>query len=356
MEVLVIATKDPRKRYNFVMKPLKLFSNISVRKFQMSSNPIKSIILSLSFSFKNRKIDKVIVCGGDTSGLLWMFLSKIILKCSFIIRLGGDPLKIHKKVILAHAYKGFLIGLKIRLGYIFTRIVLKNVESVIVVNEHLVREVKALVKKDVQIYVVPQFLNNFKKKEENKSKLQNINLLTVTNLFYKEKFKGIKQLISFLLFGVDILTIDRQIQFNILGGGYYEQKLKKFIDTLNIKNDMINIKFHGFRKDTYSFYANADIFIYNSNLDSLPNSVIEAQSYSLPILINSFMPFKYFLKEKRNAIFFKSGDCDSFLKGFKKLIFDEKLLKNMGSNNYYDAINNYSIENVSKKLQNALID
>ena len=52
-----------------------------------------------------------------------------------------------------------------------------------------------------------------------------------------------------------------------------------------VKSEKIKINFRGF-VDPKPFYQSADVFLYYSDHDNMPNAIIEAMGYGLPVISN----------------------------------------------------------------------
>ncbi|MDA1255867.1 MAG: glycosyltransferase family 4 protein [Proteobacteria bacterium] len=74
---------------------------------------------------------------------------------------------------------------------------------------------------------------------------------------------------------------DSEWMLHIVGGGEEEANLKKIANDLNILNRVI---FFGVRSDVTTFYKSSSIFCLTSRNEGLPMVLLEAQSYSLPIV------------------------------------------------------------------------
>jgi len=103
-------------------------------------------------------------------------------------------------------------------------------------------------------------------------------LLTVTNLRYKEKFKGIKHILE----GIKTIFKNRDdIRYQIAGDGKYKEDLKEYLDNYPFRD---RVEVLGYRKDIPRLLTSADLFIYVSYLDSLATVILEAQAAGLPIV------------------------------------------------------------------------
>lgn len=103
-------------------------------------------------------------------------------------------------------------------------------------------------------------------------------LLTVTNLRYREKLDGVKTTLRGLK---DVFEANEQVRYSIAGDGPYLEQLREFVNEYPY-SDRVDIL--GFREDVPALLADADAFIYISYLDAYPTVVLEAQAAGLPVI------------------------------------------------------------------------
>lgn len=104
-------------------------------------------------------------------------------------------------------------------------------------------------------------------------------IITVTNLRYKNKFKGVAEIIEVI---DEIREQMGDLTLLIAGGGRYLKELKKFAKKFNF------VKILGFRRDIPDILALGDVFVYISYLDSYPTVILEAQAAGLPVICNDY--------------------------------------------------------------------
>ena len=122
----------------------------------------------------------------------------------------------------------------------------------------------------------PIFPDRFKATEHGTRK--RLNLVTVMNLYFKDKVRGLVDLFSAL--EKSELTNFRCI---VVGDGPY----KHIIEAHALRTGL-DIIFCGRLEDVGLVLANSDIFVYYTHQDSFPNVITEAMASKLPVVINSF--------------------------------------------------------------------
>ena len=132
----------------------------------------------------------------------------------------------------------------------------------------------------------------------------------------------------------------------ILGDGPEKNKLKKMIKSYNLDN---KIKLIGFKKNTKRFYKEANLFINASFFEGFPNAVVEAISYSVPVICSNCKGGAHeILLRGKGGDFFQSGDPKSLSEKIslfyknpkslnKKLLLARKNIQNFSIKNHVDS-------------------
>ena len=133
--------------------------------------------------------------------------------------------------------------------------------------------------KNEKIVKIHNPIRNIKYNEElkvNKRKLlsdtKTINLLAIGRLTNQKGFDLLIESISYL---------DESFRLTILGDG----KLKKELKSISIKNQVNDrVEFVGFVNNTADYFLTANYFILSSRYEGLPNVIIEAMHFGLPVI------------------------------------------------------------------------
>ena len=109
-------------------------------------------------------------------------------------------------------------------------------------------------------------------------------LLTVTNLKYRAKYRGIEEILSEI---EPILKANPNVAYVVAGGGEFTEKLKSNLATL-VSDPDVRDRIHvaGYVTEVGSLYELADVFVYVSYLDGYPRVVLEAQRAGVPVVAN----------------------------------------------------------------------
>lgn len=103
-----------------------------------------------------------------------------------------------------------------------------------------------------------------------------------------------------------------------------------YLKTLSKSDKRILFVGYKFGEDLIQLYSNALAYISSSRLEGLPITVLEALSYTLPLLLSDIPPHKEILDlDRRIGIMFKTDDIDDCLIAIKNMI-DKKPLEYEG--------------------------
>ena len=250
------------------------------------SRIVKSIVcFFLALDFYSKK-EKVIL--SFQSNIISIILAKII-RCKIIIRLNTSP----EKYI-----DSFLKRIFFRYFYKFSH-------KIIVNSFEFKKALKKILKLNSQVIYNPIALP----KKISKKKID-----------YFHNYKDLKILsIGRLTDQKDHLTLIRSLnllknegfrfKLCLIGQGYNYNKILSAI-----RNYKLNkyIRLVGFKKNAYEFMNSADLFILSSKYEGLPNVLIEAQYFGVPVI---------------------SSDCSS---GPKEILLNEKAGTTFKTGNYFD--------------------
>jgi glycosyltransferase involved in cell wall biosynthesis len=250
----------------------------------------------------------VLVAGGSSSIFSFYFIILgYIWNVPVIFRIAGNSKSIHKDRLSTFLEKRkYIQYIKFKLYSIFYHKVHSFGEGFILVSPELREPTRTAFNcPDQYIKSVPNPVRSTKlaKKKDScsKAKTQNrrLKLLTVTNLAFEGKYRGVIELLGIY----SCLATTYHIEYTILGGGIYLKDLREYID----KNDIPNVNAIGFVENTGKHYKNADIFIYNSYIDAYPNVILEAQASGLPVISNPKFGMKDQIKHGKTGYLEPTG-------------------------------------------------
>ena len=123
----------------------------------------------------------------------------------------------------------------------------------------------------------------------------------------------------------------------IVGDG---PKKTQLIENIQINNINNRVKLIGERDDIQDLLSISDIFILSSKWEGLPLTILEASSYSLPIVSMDVGGVSDFITDGENGFLVSPDDIQNFSLYMKRLINDEDLRHRMG----HQAKNTFKIK------------
>ena len=181
------------------------------------------------------------------------------------------------------------------------------------------------------------FMKNLKKKLNIKSNY--IYNPIITNDQYKKKVKRFNKDLKILNIGrlthqKDHMTLlmslkllkESNIKFkaSIIGSGFKYDLLNEYIKTHHLQNE---IKLLGYKKNAHKFMNKANLFVLSSKYEGLPNVLIEAQKYNLPIIsTNCSTGPKEILMNGKLGELYPVSDYKKLFHEIKKFYLNQKYL------------------------------
>ncbi len=185
------------------------------------------------------------------------------------------------------------------------------------------------------------FDNNYTKKEK-KDIRESLKIeeksFVITFVGRIVKDKGINELIESFV----ILKKEYENLKLLLVGDYEEQLNPIEIENLNIIKTHTDIISVGFQNDIRKFLAITDIFILPSYREGLPNSLIEAGSYGIPLIGTNINGCNEVIIDNETGILVLKKDMASLKNGIELLLTNNELYDKIKSNVRVSMINRYS--------------
>jgi len=148
--------------------------------------------------------------------------------------------------------------------------------------------------------------------------------------------------------------LDDTIQVHIAGAGSLLETLKKRVKQLNTSN---LITFHGWveGEKKQELINNADILCHPTKLDAMPMTILEAMANGLPIVALDWGPISDLVPNQKAGILIKDVDPRKLANAIKKFK-DPELRQKMGMEGKQWVLENYTSEQIGKKLQKIFSD
>jgi glycosyltransferase involved in cell wall biosynthesis len=162
--------------------------------------------------------------------------------------------------------------------------------------------------------------------------------------------KGVNELVE----AFDMVR-EKHKQVKLLLVGDYEENLNpirpEIMTLINESEDIISV---GFQKDIRSFLAISDLFVLPSYREGLPNSLIEAGSYGIPLVETNINGCNEIIIENETGVLVEKKSSKSLAEGILKLIDDEQLYKEIESTIRDSMIQRFGQEYFWKQLKDEL--
>jgi glycosyltransferase involved in cell wall biosynthesis len=170
-----------------------------------------------------------------------------------------------------------------------------------------------------------------------------INLLFLSRL---EKSKGIYELIE----AYKKLRSHATFKFTltICGDGFELEPLREKIQTSNLED----IEVVGFvsGKQKKQAFSNAHIFVFPSHGEGMPNAVLEAMGFGLPVITTPVGGVIDFFEDGKNGYFTPINNPAELVEKIQKLASDIILMSNIALENYQLARERFSSDKVAKRI------
>jgi glycosyltransferase involved in cell wall biosynthesis len=131
---------------------------------------------------------------------------------------------------------------------------------------------------------------------------------------------------------------DKKIEFVILGKGELDQQIQRWIAELNVP-DVVIVRNPDNIKD---YYINADIYFMSSIFEGMPNTIMEALNYSLPVVSSDVGDVAYLIKEGHNGFLAPAKDPEMLSEKLLVLINDPDKRNSFGRNGHNLLIDEFS--------------
>jgi glycosyltransferase involved in cell wall biosynthesis len=217
------------------------------------------------------------------------------------------------------------------------------------------REIEVIYNGSINGVDTNYFRDNFSKEEKKKIKERlgvkesDFVLLFVGRVV---RDKGVNELIE----AFDILNRKFKNLKLLIVGDYEEHLNPLYKKTLQIMRENRNIIQVGFQKDIREYLAISDIFILPSYREGLPNSLLEAGSFGVPLVASNINGCNEIVVDGENGLLIEPKSVEDIVKKITTLIEDRKLYNKLKSNIRNSIIKRYNqsdfLVNLKERLEN----
>ncbi len=193
--------------------------------------------------------------------------------------------------------------------------------------------------------------NAFDLKQELLERLskKNINVLSVARFVpQKDYFTAID---AVKLIVEPLKKTEYTFRYFIVGYGAQEKEIRDRIKKLDLEKH-IEVVINP--NNVFEYFKKADIFLTTSLYEGMSNSVMEAMSFSLPIVTTNAGDMEFLVKDNYNGYICPFKDSKMISDKILELVTNYKLRSQMGLNSYSMLENSFSLQNFSKNYTNLL--
>ena len=175
---------------------------------------------------------------------------------------------------------------------------------------------------------------------------KSFNIVTVASL---RPVKGIDILIK----AISLIKDEFKITYEVIGEGPDRPKLQNLITELKLEDSVFLC---GQKLNPDKDLDRADIFIFGSWYEGMPNAVLEAMSKKLPIVSTKAKNgVQEIITHNYNGLLCDRGDYHAMAKLIKKLIVSSSLRKKLSDNGFETIKSNFNFEDMLRSYEKLLV-
>jgi glycosyltransferase involved in cell wall biosynthesis len=181
--------------------------------------------------------------------------------------------------------------------------------------------------------------------EEPEKKTANHDTITILTVSRFVEQKDYKTAIIAFQKAIKLSKIKQKVQYVIIGHGPLEMELREFVKECNLTGQ---IEFVINPANVNAYYKEADIYLSTSLFEGLSNSIMEAMSFSLPVVATDVGDNNLLVQDQQTGFLVKTKVKNDISQKLKLLIENPKLREDMGKKGYIHIKTNFSIEKFSQ--------
>lgn len=168
---------------------------------------------------------------------------------------------------------------------------------------------------------------------------------TILFLSRIEKTKGVYKVLDIYR---ELKKTEPDLSLVFAGDGSETGNLTYEIEKAGLKD----VSFAGFVQGTEKkmVFENATIFLFLSDFEGMPNAVLEAMSFGLPVITTDVGGIASVFTHERNGILIKEYDEPMIIGQIRRILSDKESYFNIGRNNYSDAKEKVWSDVVAKRM------
>ena len=138
------------------------------------------------------------------------------------------------------------------------------------------------------------------------------------------------------------------VQLTIAGGGKELNSLKE-----NVENNNLSVHFPGYvrGKQKAEIYKQSHLFVFASYHEGMPNAVLEAMAFGLPVITTRVGGIPDFFEEGKMGFFLDNRDPEHIAEKIQYLLDRPELMKEISEYNYHYAKEHFYASKVAARLE-----
>ncbi len=153
----------------------------------------------------------------------------------------------------------------------------------------------------------------------------------------------------------DLVNVVKKLKENgvnikiLMAGDGEVEKLKELVKKEKLTKNILVLGWID-KKQKEEYLKSVDFYILPSYDEGLPMSVLEAMSYSLPVITTDVGGIPEIIQNEKNGIMTKPGDIEKIEKAIKRIIEEKDFRKKLSENAYETIYNKFNLEKYEKCL------
>ena len=332
--VTVVTSRFGKLPHKEQSENITIYRVPSIRRRQDRSNPLEQIIFILSASFWTLSLiphfrpNATLAFFGVPSGAI-AWLIKMVYRIPYVISLRGGDVPGFRPYDF-HVYHKLIAP--------FLRAIWRNA-SAIIANSNGLRDLAHTFDASFEIPIIPNGvdLELFKTGERDWSSPR---LLSVGRIVHQ---KGL-DLAMHALGGLK----DLNWEWRIAGDGPQMQALHSLAQELGIDDRVFFLGWQS-REQIIESYRQANVFLFPSRHEGMPNAILEAMSSGLPVIATCIAGNEELVIEGQTGYLVPSEDIEILQDALKKILNGSALRQQMGDASRRRVEENYSWESTAQQ-------
>jgi len=162
--------------------------------------------------------------------------------------------------------------------------------------------------------------------------------------------KGFDRLIHWF---AKVAQENKNCELVVVGDGPERPRLARQIKRLGLAD---RIQFPGWQADLKPWWESADLYVLSSRWEGMPNTLIEAMAYGLPVLATDVEGVGDLLRGSLSQQIFPLNDDLAAVAKLLNLISNQGLRASLGAENAKSVVANYSLESMLGRYEAMLLD